>query len=41
MPRDIEKEFLEDLDELANIKGVQVQTKALDRIRWAYGRWLK
>ncbi|PNY27305.1 Nuclear control of ATPase protein 2, partial [Tolypocladium capitatum] len=41
MPRDVGKEFLEDLDDLANMKGVQVQVKALDRIRWAYARWLK
>lgn len=41
MPRDVEKEFLEDLDDLANIKGIQVQAKALERIRWAYARWLK
>ncbi|KID79001.1 Nuclear control of ATPase protein 2 [Metarhizium brunneum] len=41
MPRDVEKDFLEDLDDLANIKGIQVQTKALERIRWAYARWLK
>lgn len=41
MPSEIEKEFLEDLDDLSNIKGVQVQTKALARIRWAYARWLK
>ncbi|KND93084.1 Nuclear control of ATPase protein 2 [Tolypocladium ophioglossoides CBS 100239] len=41
MPRDVGKEFLEDLDDLANMKGIQVQAKALDRIRWAYARWLK
>ncbi|KAM4056752.1 ATP synthase regulation protein NCA2 domain-containing protein [Hirsutella rhossiliensis] len=41
MPRDIQKEFLEDLDDLANIKGIQIQAKALDRIRWAYSRWLR
>ncbi|KJZ79297.1 hypothetical protein HIM_01448 [Hirsutella minnesotensis 3608] len=41
MPRDVEKEFLEDLDDLANIKGIQIQAKALDRIRWAYSRWLR
>ena len=41
LPRDINKEFLEDLDDLANVKGISVQAKALDRIRWAYGRWLK
>lgn len=41
MPRDIQNEFLEDLDDLANIKGIQIQAKALDRIRWAYSRWIK
>ena len=41
MPSEIEKEFLEDLDDLANIKGIQIQAKALDRIRWAYGKWLQ
>ena len=41
MPRDVEKEFLEDLDDLANGKGVQVQVKALERIRWAYAKWLR
>ncbi|KAL2262660.1 hypothetical protein VTK26DRAFT_530 [Humicola hyalothermophila] len=40
LPGDVEKEFIEDLDELANLKGLQVQMKALDRIRWAYAEWL-
>lgn len=40
LPGDVEKEFIEDLDELANLKGIQVQTKALERIRWAYAEWL-
>lgn len=41
LPGDIEKEFLEDLDNLANLKRVQFQVRALERIRWAYARWLK
>ncbi|KAH7328115.1 ATP synthase regulation protein NCA2-domain-containing protein [Stachybotrys elegans] len=41
MPRDVEREFLEDLDDLANMRGIQVQARALERIRWAYARWLK
>lgn len=41
MPKEIEREFLEDLDDLANIKGIQVQTRALERIRWAYARWIR
>lgn len=40
LPKEIEKEFLEDLDDLANLKGVPQQAKALERIRWAYARWL-
>ena len=28
------------LVELANLKGIQVQMKALERIRWAYAEWL-
>lgn len=41
MPREIEGEFLEDLDDLANVKGIQIQVRALERIRWAYARWLQ
>ncbi|KAH7035570.1 ATP synthase regulation protein NCA2-domain-containing protein [Microdochium trichocladiopsis] len=41
LPSDIEKEFLEDVDDLANLKGIQQQLRALDRIRWAYARWLQ
>ncbi|KAH7145789.1 ATP synthase regulation protein NCA2 [Dactylonectria estremocensis] len=41
MPRDIGREFLEDLDDLSNMKGIQLQARALERIRWAYGKWLK
>ncbi|TQN73148.1 Nuclear control of ATPase protein 2 [Colletotrichum shisoi] len=41
LPRDRQREFREDLDDLANLKGIQVQIRALDRIRWAYARWLQ
>ncbi|KAL8371934.1 hypothetical protein RB595_001644 [Gaeumannomyces hyphopodioides] len=41
MPADIEKEFLQDLDDVANVKGITAQIRALDRIRWAYSRWLR
>lgn len=41
LPGDIEKEFLEDLDDLANLKVIETQVKALERIRWAYSKWLK
>jgi nuclear control of ATPase protein 2 len=40
-PGAIEREFLEDVNELGNISiGVERQLKALKRIRWAYGKWL-
>lgn len=41
MPRDIEKEFQEDVSDLTKMKGIQVQAKALTRLRWAYARWLQ
>ncbi|KAJ3475920.1 hypothetical protein NLG97_g9297 [Lecanicillium saksenae] len=41
LPRSVQQEFLEDLDDLANIKGIGFQAKALTRIRWAYARWLQ
>ncbi|GAP90362.1 putative ATP synthase regulation protein NCA2 [Rosellinia necatrix] len=41
LPAEIEKDFLEDLNDLANLRGVQYQQRALDRIRWAYSKWLK
>ena len=38
---EIEREFLEDVRDLCNINsGVQVQLKVLERIRWAYSKWL-
>lgn len=41
MPRDVEREFLEDLADLSRLQGVQFQAQALARIRWAYSRWLQ
>ncbi|KAI1381743.1 NCA2-domain-containing protein [Hypoxylon crocopeplum] len=41
LPADVEKDFLEDLDDLANLKGIQSQLRTLDRIRWAYSKWLR
>jgi len=41
LPKEIEREFLEDVDDLANLKGIQQQLRALHRIRWAYARWLQ
>ncbi|KAI1431495.1 ATP synthase regulation protein NCA2 [Xylaria sp. CBS 124048] len=41
LPADIERDFLEDLNDLANLRGIQQQQRALDRIRWAYSKWLR
>ncbi|KAK4165940.1 ATP synthase regulation protein NCA2-domain-containing protein [Cladorrhinum sp. PSN259] len=40
LPGDIEKEFIEDLDELASLRVISMQVKVLERIRWAYAEWL-
>jgi nuclear-control-of-ATPase protein 2 len=41
-PGEIEKEFLEDVNELADISvGLERQLRVVERIRWAYARWLK
>lgn len=40
-PGEIEREFLEDVNELGNISiGVERQLRVLERVRWAYGKWL-
>jgi nuclear control of ATPase protein 2 len=40
-PGHIEKEFLEDLEDVMNSQPVDRQRRALKRIRWAYAKWLK
>lgn len=41
-PGEIEREFLEDVGDLCNINlGIAAQLKVLERIRWAYGKWLR
>ncbi|KAK3502737.1 ATP synthase regulation protein NCA2-domain-containing protein [Neurospora crassa] len=40
LPGDIQREFLEDLEDLTSVKNVVLQEKALQRIRWAYADWL-
>ncbi|KAI6783379.1 uncharacterized protein J7T54_004406 [Emericellopsis cladophorae] len=41
MPHDIRRDFLEDLSDLEKMKGIDVQAKALNRLRWAYAKWLQ
>ncbi|KAK4204202.1 putative nuclear control of ATPase protein [Triangularia verruculosa] len=40
LPREVEKEFVEDLDEFAKARTVPELFRVLDRIRWAYAEWL-
>lgn len=40
IPGDVQKEFIEDLDELASLRVINMQIKVLERIRWAYAEWL-
>ena len=42
LPGDIGREFLEEIDELVNIRtGIIRQVKVVERIRWAYSKWLR
>lgn len=42
LPRNVQREFLEDLDDLLDVKaGVGRQINALRRIEWAYAKWLQ
>ncbi|KAK4181798.1 putative nuclear control of ATPase protein [Triangularia setosa] len=40
LPREVEKEFIEDLDEFAKVRAIPELFRVLDRIRWAYAEWL-
>ncbi len=41
LPTRIFREFLEDVDELVDVRsGLQRQEKAVQRVRWAYARWI-
>lgn len=40
-PGEVEREFFEDVNELGDISiGIERQLKVVQRIRWAYGKWL-
>ncbi|KIV85825.1 hypothetical protein PV11_01481 [Exophiala sideris] len=42
LPRSIQREFLEDLDDLLDVKaGVGRQINVLRRIEWSYAKWLR
>ena len=42
LPKKVQREFLEDLDDLLDVKGaVTKQVSALRRIEWAYAKWLR
>ena len=41
-PGNVEREFVEDVGDLSNINsGIEAQLKVLQRIRWAYSKWLQ
>ena len=42
LPGNIHRDFLEDLKDLMDIRaGVQRQIKVVERIAWAYAKWLR
>lgn len=41
LPSEINAELLEDLNDLVDLRtGIERQLRVVDRIRWAYARWL-
>ena len=41
LPGEIHAEFLEEINDLIDIRtGVDRQLRVVDRIRWAYGKWM-
>ena len=41
MPQQVYREFIEEVEELVDVRmGVKRQQKVVDRMRWAYARWL-
>lgn len=42
LPGNVQREFLEDFNDLMDIRiGIERQIKVLERIQWAYSRWLR
>lgn len=42
LPERIFRDFLEDVDELVDVRmGLARQLKVVERMRWAYARWLR
>lgn len=42
LPKTPHRDFLEDVEDLIDIRtGIQKQLKVVDRIRWAYAKWLR
>ena len=42
LPGEINTEFLEDIKDLVDLRtGVERQVRVVDRIRWAYTKWLR
>ena len=42
MPRDIYAEFLEEINDLVDLRtGVERQIRVVDRIRWVYWKWIR
>ena len=42
LPREINAEFLEEMNDLVDLRtGVDRQVRVVNRIRWAYSKWLQ
>jgi len=42
LPGDINNEFLDEINDLVDLRtGVERQMRVVERMRWAYGKWLQ
>ena len=42
LPGEINREFLEDVNDLVDVRtGIEQQLRIVERVRWAYAKWLQ
>lgn len=40
IPGRLQREFREDVQDLLDVRHIELKTRILTRIQWAYGKWL-
>lgn len=41
LPGRLQREFREDVQDLLDVRHIELKTRVVNRIQWAYGKWLK